>query len=112
MLQSLKNVAFFLIAAGLVISLTNNIFQYHKRRQVFTLYQNQLLQEQKQNKKLKSQVAQSRDYFTVEETIREKLNKTKPGEYVIIMPNSNQIGQSVSQHTKPTYRQWLELFFY
>ena len=111
-MQTLKNLAFFLVAIGLIVSLTKNIFEYRHKQEFYTLYEKQLQNEQKHNKKLKSSIAQSSDYFTVEEVIREKLNKTKPGEYVIVMPNNNQITQSASQPTKPTYRQWIDLFFY
>lgn len=111
MLQILKNVTFFTIAIGLIISLSKNILEYHTRRQVFVQYEKQLQEQRDQNKKLRMAIAQSRDYFAVEEVIREKLNKTKPGEYVILMPSSPQTSQSASQQNKPTYRQWFDLFF-
>ncbi|OGK15200.1 hypothetical protein A2690_00280 [Candidatus Roizmanbacteria bacterium RIFCSPHIGHO2_01_FULL_39_12b] len=112
MIQTIKNIAFFFVAAALIASLTNSLNEYRKKQNFYNTYEKQLQNERVTNKKLKSKIAQSRDYFIIEEIIREKLNKTKPNEYIIIMPPPKQVAQSISQHTKPTYRQWMDLFFY
>lgn len=112
MIKIIKNSAFFIVAIALIVSLTNNLNEYRKKQEFYKTYEKQLQNELKTNKMLKSQISQSRDYFAIESIIREKLNRTKPNEYIVIMPQTKRVAQTISQNNKPTYRQWLDLFFY
>lgn len=107
-----KNSLFLLVGLLLVVSLTKNVFEYQKRKDFFSAYNKQLQLEVNKNKKLKGKIAQYKDYTVVEELIREKLNRTKKQEYVVLeQSNQNKI-DLITPTPKPTYRQWLDLFLH
>lgn len=112
MKNKVKNMLFLLVALLLVISLTKNVFEFKKRKEFFSAYDKQLQVEVKKNKKLKSNISQYKDYYILEELIREKLNRTKSNEYVVLGQSNPDKISLITPTPKPTHRQWIDLFFH
>lgn len=63
------------------------------------------------NKKLKSDIAKSKDYYEVEKTIRNKLGRLKPNETELIIPRISVAPSPTPTTAMPVYEQWRKVFF-
>lgn len=109
MKKTLHGIFFLFIALFLVGSLTRNIFSYKDKTTFHAQLKAEHDEEKALNKKLKSDVKKSSDYYYVERQIRERLNLLQEDEISIIIPD-------ITPHPTPTplvkkkpYEMWLDL---
>jgi cell division protein FtsB len=110
MLRLIKNSIFFLLLAVLVASLSRNIFLYKDKLSFYHDYRKEYEKEHDVNKKLKSDLKKSEDYYFVEKEIREKLNLLQPGETALIIPEVTLTPEPTPTVPKKPYEQWWELY--
>lgn len=102
-------IAFLLIF--LIYSLSHNIFEYKKKLALYMDYKKDYQEALEKNKKLKTEVLKSQDYYFLEKNIRQKLNLLQPNEIAIILPKLTLTPSHAPKIEKPVYQKWLELFF-
>lgn len=109
MLRLIKNSIFFLILAVLIASLSHNIFLYKDKLAFYHDYRKEYEKERDVNKKLKSELKKSEDYYHVEKEIRNKLNLLQPDETAIIIPPVTLTPEPTPTVIKEPYQEWVEL---
>jgi hypothetical protein len=110
MRQKALNLLLILIAIFLGISLTRNIFSYSDKIRFYNELKAEHDQEKALNKKLKSDVSKSSDYFHIERQIREKLNLLQEDEVALIIPEITPSPTPQPMVEKKPYQMWAELF--
>src|SRR3989338_2224476 len=105
----LKIAIFSFIAVFLVYSLTRNFFSYREKAQFYSSLKSEYNKEEDRNKKLKSDIKRSSDYYYVERKIREKLNLLQPDETAVIIPPISPSPTPTPVVVKKPYELWLEL---
>ncbi len=110
MFRLIKNLIFFLLLAVLVVSLSRNIFLYKDKLTFYHDYRKEYEKERDTNKKLKSDLKKSSDYYYVEKEIREKLNLLQPGEQVLLIPKVTLTPEPTPTVVKQPHEQWADLF--
>lgn len=110
-MKIIKNTIFLALAFLLISSLLKNIIDYQKKIRFYEDVQKDYQKEKDKNKKLRSDLAKSQDYYTVEKNIRNKLNLLKEGESLLILPKIIPTPTAMPQIKKSIPRQWLDLFF-
>lgn len=110
MLRLIKNIIFTILLVSLVVSLSRNIYLYRDKLSFYHDYRREFEKEQEVNKKLKSDIKKSEDYYFVEKEIREKLNLLQPGEIALIIPEVTLTPEPTPTVPKKPYEQWLELY--
>lgn len=110
-MRHLRNIFIAIVGLVLVFSLLKNALDYQKKSALREEYKVEYENVLDENKKLKSELKKSKDYYYIEKQIREKLNKLKPGEETVIIPK-------ISPSTTPTpvielkpYQNWSRLYF-
>jgi cell division protein FtsB len=110
----MKKVLFFLtIAASLFIikDLVYSIYTLWSKKDLLVVAQRQLERQQRENLQLKASLAQVKQSGFVEEQARDKLFFVKPGERVVVLPESTSEPKKIATGVvKPNWQQWLELF--
>lgn len=101
-------IAFLLIF--LIYSLSHNVFEYKKKFALYMDYKKDYQEKLEKNKKLKTEVLKSQDYYFLEKNIRQKLNRLKPNEIALILPKITPSPSPTPKIQTPVYQQWLELF--
>ena len=104
-----------IIGIGLIISLSRNIYRLLQAGNQVKLTEQNLEELEKEHQELQEQ----RDYYQseefIEEEARNKLNMSKPGETVVILPPniSGSSGETASSEISeiPNWRKWFNLFF-
>lgn len=107
----IRNAVLTIIGVFLLYSLSKTLLDYRKKISFYDEYTNEYQTELQKNKKLKSTNIKSQDYYSVERNIREKLNLSKPGEAVVLIPKISITPTPTPTLAKPVYQQWAELFF-
>lgn len=110
-MKIIKNTIFLALAFLLISSLLKNIIDYQKKIKFYEDTQKDYQKEKDKNKKLKSDLAKSQDYYTVEKNIRNKLNLLKEDETLLILPKITPMPTAIPQIKKSIPQQWWELFF-
>ncbi|EKE13803.1 MAG: hypothetical protein ACD_12C00810G0001, partial [uncultured bacterium] len=85
-MRILKNTFLLFLAIFLIFPLSKNVFDYLKKIKFYDEFQKDYQKEMEKNKKLKSEIAKTKDYYTVEKNIRDKLNLLKNDEISLILP--------------------------
>lgn len=94
-----------------IMALSKSIWDSIEKNSFYEASQQQYNEQLEINKKLKSDLAKSKDYYEVEKIIRNKLGKVKSNEVEVVIARPT-ITPSPSQPIKaPVYKQWLEVFF-
>lgn len=99
-----------LIVIFIIISLVKTLLGYGEK---FTYYQEReknYMAEKKRNNKLKGDIIKAQDQQTVEEQIRNKLNRTKTHEILVILPEKTPTPTPSPTTAVPPSIQWLQLF--
>jgi hypothetical protein len=109
MWNKVKMSLFLVFSFFLILSLSKNIFDYQKKIQFYNSYKNDPEEEKRKNLALKSQIQRSKDLYSKEADIRNKLNLLKPGELTVIIPITL-TPTPPPQPKKEIFQQWLELF--
>lgn len=109
MLRRTQQAFTIVLVLFLLYSLSKNIFSYTGKLQFYHDFRKEYEKEYDKNKKLKSELRKSTDYYTVEKEIREKLNLLQPDEEAIILPKITiTLAPSPTPIKKP-YQQWIDL---
>lgn len=95
----------------LIYSLSKNIFDYQKKMRFYEDYTMNLQKEKDVNKKLKSDIVKTSDYYSAEKKIRQRLNLLKPDEIALILPHSTPSPTPPTLLNQPIFQRWWELFF-
>ncbi|MBM3205399.1 septum formation initiator family protein [Candidatus Shapirobacteria bacterium] len=111
----LSQILIVLVGIGLIVSLSRNIFKLLKAADELNLAE----QKVKQLEQESADLAQKKEFYQseafIEQEARNKLNMTKEGETVVILPpNLKQVlGEKENLPTEPlpNWRQWWNLFF-
>jgi len=107
----LKKIVLITLIVFLIYSLSRNILDYQKKISFFEGYKEELIKEREKNKKLKSDILKSQDYYSIEKNIRQKLNVIRPKEIAIILPKPSPTPTPSPKIKKSPPQQWLELFW-
>jgi cell division protein FtsB len=110
MFRLIKNFIYAALLIVLVASLSRNIFLYKDKLSFYHDYRTEYEKENELNKKLKSDIKKSEDYYYVEKEIREKLNLLQPGETSLIIPEVTLTPEPTPAVPKAPYQEWLELY--
>jgi cell division protein FtsB len=109
--STIKQSLLILFLLSLIVSLAKNILDYYKKNEFFSQFEQTIQKLEKENKEIADEIEKNRLQFSYEEVLRNKMNVTKPGEYVILLPPK---GPSTVTPT-PTMsnrRQWLNLYLH
>jgi cell division protein FtsB len=114
MRRKIINLAILIIGIGLIINLSRDILRLLKADDRISQAQQRVEELEKQQAELQ----EKKDYFEsdqfVEEQARNKLNLSKEGEAVVILPPNvdELVGYQQPEETPviPNWRQWLNLF--
>lgn len=112
MINFTKKITISFLLFFLIYSLSKNIFDYKEKLNLYQDYKKNYQKELEKNKKLKTEILKSQDYYFLEKNIRQKLNLLQPNEIAIILPKPTPTPFPTPKVKKPIYQQWLELFFY
>ncbi len=110
MKRTIQGTIFLLIALFLGLSLTRNIFSYKDKIGFYNEIKADHDKEKALNKKLKSDLKKSSDYYFVERQIRDKLNLIKEDEIAIIIPEITPSPTPTPIIEKEPYQEWFELY--
>lgn len=107
---SIKNILFFFIAISLIFSLSKNILDFKSKQDFSSEIQSELKKAEIENAQLKSSRTKAKDPYEVEKILRNKLNLTRPGEYILILPTPELSPSPTPTPIQQPYKQWLEVF--
>lgn len=99
----------------LIGSLIRGIQVSYKSRERVEILQEKKVQLEEENAKLKEDVAYVQSDYYIEKVAREELQRAKPGEQVVILPENQRIDSSKEEGEKKQEKQlknwekWLEL---
>lgn len=110
MKQKLFTLITIFVVMFLGASLTRSIFSYKDKIRFYNELKSEHDKEKALNKKLKSDVSKSSDYFYIERQIREKLNLLQEDETSLIIPEITPSPTPTPVIEKKTYEMWREVF--
>jgi len=99
----------------LIGSLIRGIQVSYKSRERVEILQEKKGQLEEENKKLKEDAEYVQSDYYIEKVAREELQRAKPGEQVVILPESQQVGgikdegQKKQEKQLKNWEKWLEL---
>lgn len=114
----IKKIAFFtflLVSFISINGLLNSIYSLWQKQKLISEATSQLIAQQQENSSLKKQLTIVNSKQFVEEEARDKLFLVKPGEGVIVMPQSvlqaSASAQAIASIPTPNWDAWWQLFF-
>lgn len=111
MIKTIRDGVLIIIAVSLIISLSKNIFSYKDKLAFYHDYRKEYEGEMITNKKLKSDLKKSDDYYYVEKRIRENLNYLQASETAFIIPKIVVSPTPTPVVPKSPAEQWGELIW-
>ena len=108
---TMKKLLIIVLLALPIMALSKSIWDSIQKNSFYDTSLQQYNEQVKINKKLKSDLAKSKDYYEVEKTIRNKLGKTKPNETELIIPRPTLPTTPAPTIVLPAYEQWRRVFF-
>ena len=115
--MSYKKIAFFTIVVILLLTindLVHSIYDIWQKQDLVLQAQKDLDTEKRENQELKKQITTVNQSQFIESQARNKLLLAKPGEDVIIVPNSQlatAYPQSKPIDNRPNWKKWWSIFF-
>lgn len=113
-----KKIAFFASVIILILTINNlvrSIYSVWQKQDLIIQAQKELDTQKTENTKLKRDIVQVNQPQFVESEARDKLLLAKPGEGIIIIPNSQLIASpSTAPHIvdpRPNWQKWWDMFF-
>lgn len=100
---------FFLIF--IIVSLIKNIIDYKNKYGFYLSYKQDFENEKKKNIEHKTEYLKKTDPKELEKTIRNKLNLSKEGEMVVIIPQLSPTPMVLTPTPAPNWQQWMDLYF-
>src|SRR4051812_20068056 len=107
----IKKVIFGLLLIFFFSSMTKNLMGYYRSLNFYDTYKKEYESEQKKNNELKMLATKTRDPFELKKTIRNKLNLTKPGEVMVVVPQPTVQPIEPTPTALPVYKQWAATLF-
>lgn len=107
--STIKQTILILFLLSLIVSLAKNILDYYKKNEFFSQFEQTIQKLEKENKEIADEIEKNRLQFSYEEVLRNKMNMTKPGEYVILLPPQKPSNITPTP-TVSTGQQWLHLY--
>lgn len=111
MFSFFKKTFLFFLFIFLSSSLVRNIFDYQKKISFYQEYLSHLWLEKDRKIKLQTQILKKTDPYYLEKVIRNKLNLSKPGDLVVIVPVPTDSPKLLTPTPLPNWQQWFNLFF-
>lgn len=104
--------SFFYIIIGffLIYSLSKTVLDYRKKLQFYEEYKQEYNKKKGENSALKSAIIKNQDADALEREIRNRLNRSRPGEYVVVMPATSPQPTPRPTEYKSIPHQWIEIF--
>lgn len=109
--MKLRNTLIIAVLLFLMYSLSKTLLDYRSKIQFYDQNYHEYQAAYDKNKELKSSNIKSQDYYAVERNIREKLNLSKPGEVVVVIPKPSTVPTPTPAPILPPYKQWVRVFF-
>lgn len=94
----------------MIFSLSGSIMTFWQRGNIVVEEEKRLLKLQKKNEELKKQLAETQTPEFVEKQAREKLNMSKDGEIVVILPKITPFFSPTPTPEVEIWQQWLKTF--
>ncbi|HLC94812.1 MAG TPA: septum formation initiator family protein [Patescibacteria group bacterium] len=110
MITLFKKGFFIFLSVFLIYSLVKNILDFAKKTAFYRAYDQEFEEEREKNKKLKSELMKSQDYYMVEKNIREKLQLLKEDEVDILIARPSPTPTIIPIPPSSPIKQWYELF--
>lgn len=107
----MKKLIIIILLALPIMALSKSIWDSIEKNSFYDASLQQYNEQLEINKKLKSDLAKSKDYYEVEKIIRNKLGKTKPDETELIVPRPKISPAATPTAVPPVYKQWKSVFF-
>lgn len=107
----MKKLIIIILLALPIMALSKSIWDSIEKNSFYDASLQRYNEQLEINKKLKSDLAKSKDYYEVEKIIRNKLGKTKPDETELIVPRPSRVPTPTPTVILPPYEQWREVFF-
>ena len=110
-MNTLRRIFFFILLLFLATSFLRNALDIKRNYPVFQNSKKEFEELKQKNAQLKTQIVKQKSLSEVEKTIRNKLNLSKEGELVVIIPQPSPTPTPIIVPTLPIYKQWANLFF-
>lgn len=113
-MRKLVAIGILLFAVYLTISLGGSIWNLWKKRGELDIARSKVDNLKQENNRLQSELEYVQSEEFVERQAREKLNYVKPGEAIVVIPDSVLKAATASAAPtppSPNWQQWLRLFF-
>lgn len=107
----MKKLLILILLALPIMALSKSIWDSVQKNSFYDVSLKQYNEQLEINKKLKSDLAKSKDYYEVEKMIRNKLGKTKPEETELIIPRPTVSPTPVPTSVPAVYEQWKRVLF-
>lgn len=111
MIKYFRSVILVILGAFVIYSLSKTLLGYREKISFTGQYKQDYEEALKKNRRLKSDLVKAQDYHAVERAIRNKLNLSKPGEVVVIIPKPSPSPTPTPEVKKPVFQQWIEVFW-
>lgn len=110
-MQTIKKGIIVILLILPILALSKSVLDSLQNNQFYDSSKAQYDKQAEINKKLKSDIAKSKDYYEVEKTVRNKLGRLKPNETELIIPRAPIVPSPTPTIIVPVYEQWKEVFF-
>jgi len=107
----LRRIFFLILLIFLATSFIRNIIDIKRNYPVYINSKIDFDKTKQKNAQLKTQIVKQKSLNEIEKTIRNKLNLSREGELVIIIPRPSPTPTPIIIPTIPFYKQWIEVFF-
>jgi len=109
----INKLRYFLLATlGIftILSLSKTLLGYKDKFVYYDEYKKKYLAEKKHNSKLKGDIVKAQDQQEVEENIRNRLNRTKSHEVIVIIPQKKPTPTIEPTPSLSPSQEWMKLF--
>jgi cell division protein FtsB len=110
-MNTLRRIFLFILFLFLATSFIRNIIDVKRNYPLFLNSKREFDEARQKNAQLKTAIVKQKSLNEVEKTIRNKLNMSKEGELVIIIPHPSPSPTPIIIPTLPIYKQWMMVFF-
>jgi len=110
-MNTLRRIFFFILLLFLATSFIRNIIDIQRNYPVYNDSKKGFEEAKQKNAQLKTQIVKQKSLNEIEKTIRNKLNLSKEGELVLIIPRPSPSPTPIITPTIPIYKQWINVFF-
>ncbi|PIY71839.1 hypothetical protein COY87_04065 [Candidatus Roizmanbacteria bacterium CG_4_10_14_0_8_um_filter_33_9] len=110
-MNTLRRIFLFILLLFLTTSFVRNMIDIKRNTPIYDRSKIEYEEAKQKNAKLKTEIVKQKSLYEVEKTIRNKLNLSKEGELVIIIPHPSLTPTPIISPPVPIYKQWVNIFF-